>query len=112
MKAAKHVFLLPFKGRREAGANYSDIRMSTLHPQTQAMIDAMARMNLLPPDQLTVEQARAQFDRSRAPFLAAPQDVGALVNTTIPGPGGAIPVRSYRPINSRKEEALPVLVFF
>jgi acetyl esterase len=86
--------------------------MSTLHPQTQAMIDAMARMNLLPPDQLTVEQARAQFDRSRKPFLAAPQAVGTLVDSTIPGPGGAIPIRSYRPIDSRKDEALPVLVFF
>jgi acetyl esterase len=86
--------------------------MSTLHPQTQAMIDAMARMNLLPPDELTVEQARAQFDRSRKPFLAAPQAVGSLVDSTIPGPGGAIPIRSYRPINSRKDEALPVLVFF
>ncbi len=86
--------------------------MSTLHPQTQAMIDAMARMNLLPPDQLTVEEARAQFNRSRAPFLAAPQEVGAVVNATIPGSVGAIPIRSYRPLSSRPDEALPALIFF
>ena len=86
--------------------------MSALHPQTQAMVDAMARMNLVPPDALTVEQAREQFRRARAPFVAAPETVGAIVNTTIPGPGGKLPLRIYRPVGSRPEEALPALVYF
>ena len=43
--------------------------MSTLDPQAQAMVDAMARMNVIPLDQLSVEQAREQFTRTRAPFL-------------------------------------------
>jgi hypothetical protein len=42
--------------------------MNPLHPQAQAMVDAMARMNLVPPDKLSVEQAREQFKHSRIPL--------------------------------------------
>jgi acetyl esterase len=86
--------------------------MSALHPQTQAMVDAMARMNLVPPDSLTMAQAREQFRRGRAPFVAVAQEVGAVTNQTIPGPAGDIPIRAYRPLGSRPEETLPALAYF
>jgi acetyl esterase/lipase len=86
--------------------------VSALHPQTQALVDAMARMNLVPPDKLSVEQAREQFRRSRIPFVAPPQAVGAAVDAVIPGPAGKLRIRAYRPQGSRPDELLPAMVYF
>ena len=83
-----------------------------LHPQAQAMVDAMARMPVVPLDQLSVEQAREQFARTRTPFLAPPQEVGALSDLAIPGPGGRLRVRAYTPKGSRRGEPLPAMVYF
>jgi acetyl esterase len=85
--------------------------MGALHPQTQAVLDALAAMKLTPPDQLPVEQARAQFMRSRAQFLMAPQAVGSIADRAIPGRAGEIPLRIYRPQGSAAEALLPALVF-
>jgi acetyl esterase len=86
--------------------------MSLLHPQVQAVMDAMARMNLAPPHTMPVEQARAQFKRSRAIFLAPAQAVASVADRTVPGPGWDIPVRMYRPMGSDPAAQLPALVFF
>jgi acetyl esterase len=86
--------------------------MHPLHPQTQALVDAMARMNLVPPDKLSVEQAREQFRRTRIPFVARPQEVAAAKDVTIPGHGGGLRIRAYRPQGSGPEERLPALVYF
>lgn len=83
-----------------------------LHPQSQAVIDAFARMDLLPPDRIPVAQAREQFMRGRAGFLAPEETVESAVDATFPGPGGTVPVRIYRPFGTRASEALPALVFF
>jgi acetyl esterase/lipase len=86
--------------------------MNPLHPQTQALVEAMARMNLVPPDKLSVEQAREQFRRSRVPFVTPGEEVGAAKDATIPGPDGGLRVRAYRPLGSRADELLPGLVYF
>jgi acetyl esterase len=75
-------------------------------------MDAMARMNLSPPHTIPVDQARAQFKRTRAVFLAPAQDVASVVDRTIPGPAGGIPIRVYRPLGSEVQARLPALVFF
>jgi acetyl esterase len=84
----------------------------SLHPQAQAMVDAMARMPVVPLDQLSVDQAREQFARTRAPFLAPAQEVGALSDLAIPGPAGRLRIRAYRPMGSRRGEPLPAMVYF
>jgi len=86
--------------------------MSTLDPQAQAMVDAMARMHVLPLSQLSVEQAREQFARTRAPFLAPPQEVGAVSDSAIPGPSGRLRIRAYRPLGSMPGQPLPAVVYF
>jgi acetyl esterase len=86
--------------------------MTALHPQVQAVMDAMARMNLAPPHTIPVDQARAQFKRTRAVFLAPAQDLASVVDRTIPGPAAEIPIRLYRPLGSAPETQLPALVFF
>jgi acetyl esterase len=83
-----------------------------LHPQAQAVLDALAAMKLPPPDTIPVALAREQFTRARASFLAAPEDVAACVDRTLPGPAGAIPVRIYRPRGSAPQAQLPALVYF
>lgn len=76
------------------------------------MLDTMARMSLVPPDKLSLEQAREQFARARAPFMASAQEMGALDDRTIPGAAGNLRIRAYRPFGSRPTELLPALVYF
>jgi acetyl esterase len=83
-----------------------------VHPQVRAVLDTLAGMKLTPPEQLPVAQAREQFMRSRAGFVAAAEDVAAVRDLAIPGPGGPIGARLYRPLASRTDAALPVFVFF
>ena len=83
-----------------------------LHPQTQAVLDALAAMKLPPPDQVPIAQAREQFMSARATFLAAPEEVAACSDRTLPGPAGEIPVRIYRPHGIGTAELLPALVYF
>jgi len=83
-----------------------------LHPQAQAVLNTLAAMKLPPPDTIPVAQAREQFMRARASFLAPPEDVAACVDRTLPGPAGEIPVRIYRPRGSREQVRLPALVYF
>jgi acetyl esterase len=85
--------------------------MSPLDPQTQAVVDALASMQLVPPHLLPVNQARAQFMRSRGQFLASPQAVGSVSDRTMPGPAGEVPIRIYRPAGSRPDALLPGLVY-
>jgi acetyl esterase len=83
-----------------------------LDAQTQTVLDALAAMKLQPPDQIPVEEARAQFMRSRAQYVAAPEPVASAQDISIPGPAGAIPARVYRPAGSSPAQRLPAFVFF
>ncbi|MFZ0717166.1 alpha/beta hydrolase [Mycobacterium sp.] len=55
---------------------------------------------------MTGAQARATI-RSRFVPPARPEPVAQIVDDTIPGPGGDIPIRVYRPLG----EGLPILVY-
>jgi len=85
--------------------------MTVLHPQVQAVMDAMAQLNLPPPHIIPVDQARAQFMRTRAIYVAPALAVASVVDRTIPGPGGQIPIRVYRPAGSEPGASLPALVY-
>jgi acetyl esterase len=72
----------------------------TPHPYYQAILDAFAAANRPFMHQLSPEAARAQL---RAGLAAAPAPVGlpalaAVVDETIAGPHGAIPIRRYVPM--------------
>ena len=83
-----------------------------LHPQARAVIDAFGRMNLIPPDKLPLAEARVQFMQARTPFLAPVQEVAVARDVSIPGPGGPLLVRVYRPLGSQPDEQLPALIYF
>lgn len=81
-------------------------------PQVQSILDAVAAMKLPAPDTTPVAEARANYARSRAGFLAKPEAVASAEDRSIPGPGGAIPIRIYRPAGCQPGERLPAFVFF
>jgi len=73
-----------------------------LRPAARAIVDQLTR---LPPlSNMTPEEARG----APTPLAAAPEPVASVIARSIPGPGGAMAVRIYRPM-----DALPAaLVYF
>jgi len=77
----------------------------TLDPQIAALIDTLDA-GFPPVHTMTGAQARAVI-RARFVPAAEPEPVAVVRDQTIPGPGGDIPVRIYRPVG----DGLPMLVF-
>ncbi len=76
-----------------------------LDPQVRALLDRMVA-EPTPPER-SMEQMRADFDAA-SPALAGPgEPVAQVDDRTIPGPGGKIPIRVYRP----STQPVPVLVW-
>jgi len=67
------------------------IAADKLHPKARAIVDQIAALPQLP--NLTPIEARGR----PSPLEAAPEAVGSLTARTIPGPGGPIAIRIYRP---------------
>lgn len=68
-----------------------------LDPQIQPIVDAVegAAAAGPPPETLTVDERRAGY-LALAGFAGAGPELDEIVDRTIPGPGGEIPVRTYR----------------
>ncbi len=78
-----------------------------LHPQCKAFLDQLAAMGGPGLHELTPADARA---RAMPPELGGVETpVHQIDNRTVPGPGGPIPVRVYRPT---ADAALPGVVYF
>ena len=79
--------------------------MPTPNAQMQAVLDELAALGAKPIATLTVAQARAQASPADAvkSLLVkqgkspAPEPVGSVEDRLIPGPGGQIPIRIYKP---------------
>ncbi|GAB4358830.1 MAG: alpha/beta hydrolase [Immundisolibacter sp.] len=80
-----------------------------LHPQVAAHLEQLAAMNPPPLATLTPEQVRAAFARQLQLAAATATPLPVVREVVIPGPGGAIGARLYRP---RAEGMLPGLVFY
>ena len=78
----------------------------TLDPQIAPLIEVLDA-GFPPVHTMTGAQARATI-RSRFVPPAKPEPVAEVRNETIPGPGGDIPIRIYRPVGGG---ALPILVY-
>lgn len=80
-----------------------------LDPQIQAVLDQMAALNGPPIHVLTPEVVRMGIRMQAANAADEPEAVAQVVNRTIPGPAGELPVRIYTPAGSGP---FPALVFF
>ena len=80
-----------------------------LDPQMQAMRDQRERDNVPPLYAMSLADARAADLASITASGGEPEPVYEIANLTIPGPGGELPLRLYRPASQRP---LPALVYF
>jgi acetyl esterase len=78
-----------------------------LDPQARLVLDQLAAGGAPDLSDLDPPAARAMFEAMRAPTPGEP--VARIEDRSLPGPGGAIPVRVYAPASG---EAPPVLVYF
>ena len=81
-----------------------------VNPQIQEVLAARAAGNSKPVDEQTPAQMRAQYERTFKERGIVPTPVGAVEDGSIPGPGGDLPVRIYRPDLNAGD--LPALVYF
>jgi len=79
-----------------------------LHPQCKAFLDILASGDGKPLEQLPVEEARL-MSAGLSNFGGPEEPVAEVQNRTVPGPGGPIAVRVYRPV---VKETLPALIYF
>jgi acetyl esterase len=82
----------------------------TLDPDAARVLELMRdrpRVETLQP-----EEARANMRAARTVTAPDPEDVAALSDLAIPGPGGTITLRLYRPLGAGESEKLPALVYF
>jgi acetyl esterase len=79
-----------------------------LDPQVQQLLDQMAAIGMPPLSSLPVDEGRKALDAFRE-MNGPGEDVAAVEDRLVPGPGGDIPVRIYRP---EAGTTLPVVVFF
>jgi acetyl esterase len=82
-----------------------------LDPESQKLIEAMAAANRPAWHTLSPEAAREQYLSVRPAAQGPRPDGVTVVDRTIPGPGGAIPIRVYRPEAAASDTRLPAPVY-
>ncbi len=87
------------------------LRVRMLDPGASRVI-ALMRQAPVASGEPTPEQARTAFRNSRLALAAAPVNIAAIENLSASGPGGEIPLRLYRGIETADGETLPALLFF
>lgn len=80
-----------------------------LDPQVKAAIDASVAMGIKPAHQLSIEQGRQALEARAAMMNQSLEPVHEVTERTIPGPGGELRLRIYRP---ERPGPLPVLVYY
>ncbi len=85
-------------------------------PEIREALDNLEKLNLPPLETLTPEEARVQMDEMVQARGNVAEEVGAVEDKIITGPGGGIPIRIYRPLETeatrRRHGLLPVFVYF
>jgi len=82
----------------------------TLDPQIQLLLKLMAAAGLPRVETLPVPEARAFFRQSAGLLGPAPADMASVLDRTVPGPHGDIPVRIFVPKTGKAPH--PVLVYY
>ena len=83
-----------------------------LHPQVAALLERAAKSPLPPYYDVPPAVARRLYRDTRGALTPDPPAVESVQLLLVPGPGGPVPVRAYRPKGAGKDEVLPALVYF
>lgn len=80
-----------------------------LDPQVRKMLDDMKALGIKPNHQLTVQEARENMLARVSSYAGEPIEVATVEDRFIPGPGGELMIRLYRP---DRAGTLPALIYF
>lgn len=83
-----------------------------LHPQARALIRLIEEKGVPPTHTLEPAEARRWYRERRTFTQPDAPEVASVRDLEAKGPAGPIPVRSYRPLHSAPDTALPVLVYY
>jgi acetyl esterase len=83
--------------------------MPTLHPQIVQVLEAMAKAELRPIEDMTPAEARAQMEATAQSRKAEPLPVAKVQERPIPRPGGQIRLRLYWP---NAAAPVPAIVYY
>ena len=83
-----------------------------LHPQARALLTMIEERNLPPTHTLSPADARKYYLERRFFSQPAAPEMALVRDLTAPGPHGDIALRLYRPLGSKAEAVLPVLVYY
>lgn len=97
----------------------SKMQVRRVDPQMKMVLRSLMALKPKPVEKLSPANARVQPNIADAVALTlrkmgrslAPEAVASVMNTTVPGPNGAIPVRIYKP-RTNMSTKLPVVVYF
>jgi len=89
------------------GTHCHDGVVRRLQPDIQAVLEQLAELNLPPLESLPVEHVRAYMAETAAAMPPGPE-VGEIVDGMLPGPGGELAYRLYRPATAGPH---PVVVY-
>jgi acetyl esterase len=82
--------------------------MTQLHPQIREVLRVMAEAGLRPIEEMTPAEAREQMEATARARKAEPLRIAKVEERLVPGPGGAIRLRLYWPLQSTAP--MPVVV--
>jgi acetyl esterase len=85
--------------------------LTPLDPQSRALLEQI-NAGGPPAHELTLDEIRALLGEMSSNLAGPGAPVAALEDRLIPGPGGDLPIRIYRPVEQRGEERLPCAVYF
>ncbi|WP_119418950.1 alpha/beta hydrolase [Desertibaculum subflavum] len=84
----------------------------TLDPQARHALELAAAAGRPAVETLSPDAARRQYKEGRAAVVPPPAPVAWVENLSLPGPGGPIPVRHFRPVGSAAGAVLPALIWY
>ncbi|MFC5499666.1 alpha/beta hydrolase [Caenimonas terrae] len=83
-----------------------------LHPQARALLALIEEKGLPPTHTLTPADARHWYRERRFVTQPAAAEVALVRELRAPAPAGDMSLRLYRPLGSKADQVLPVLVYF
>ncbi|MEZ5651963.1 MAG: alpha/beta hydrolase [Burkholderiaceae bacterium] len=83
-----------------------------LNPQAKALLELIETLGAPPMNTLPVAEARAQYRDRRYATQPTPPEVSSVSDHQVKVGNGSIAARAYRPLGSRPDAVLPVLVYY